>query len=137
MPESKARKIAFLYFSRTPCLGTCPVYSVHVDRDGNVTWNGEHFVAVKGRATWSIGVQGVAKLEQLLSSSGLLSAYSHAQEDMTDQPGVNMFVLYDDGTGDFFCHYHGDMGAPESLVDLEDQIDVILGTPKYIGANPR
>jgi Domain of unknown function (DUF6438) len=54
---------------RTSCFGECPVYSVTIDGRGNVTYDGEQFVRVKGRATGRISVSRVLPFSRPPSAS--------------------------------------------------------------------
>jgi hypothetical protein len=38
----------YIKLQRTMCYGTCPVYSVTVDKEGNVNYYGEMFVYKRG-----------------------------------------------------------------------------------------
>jgi hypothetical protein len=43
-----------LELERTRCFGTCPVYSVQVDRTGKVSFEGRAFVNLKGHHEWQL-----------------------------------------------------------------------------------
>ena len=43
---------------RTPCFGTCPVYTVAISRSGEVTFDGKRHVAHTGQATATIPRSG-------------------------------------------------------------------------------
>ena len=47
---------------RTACFGECPVYSVAIDGDGNVVYEGAKFVRVVGRQTDRIPASRVAAI---------------------------------------------------------------------------
>lgn len=44
----------YIKLRRTMCYGTCPVYSVVVDKEGDVNYNGEMFVYKNGEHNWKI-----------------------------------------------------------------------------------
>src|SRR5574341_1902699 len=44
---------------RGPCFGACPIYTVEIDEQGAVTYNGVRFVAVTGTQTGSITLDQV------------------------------------------------------------------------------
>jgi TonB family protein len=50
----------YVQIARSSCYGTCPSYSVRVNADGTVLWDGEGFVAVTGKRTAHIDV-GIAR----------------------------------------------------------------------------
>lgn len=51
-----------LTFSRTECLGTCPVYTVTIHHDGRVEWEGKKNVRVIGRSRKQLERNGLAQL---------------------------------------------------------------------------
>src|SRR5690349_20101373 len=53
---------ALIELRRTPCFGTCPVYTVSIRAAGRVTYVGEKFVRVVGRQTARVDPSVVAKL---------------------------------------------------------------------------
>lgn len=44
----------YIRLKRTMCYGTCPVYNVTVDKEGNVKYEGEMFVCVQ---KWEVSVE--------------------------------------------------------------------------------
>ncbi len=53
----------YIKLQRTVCYGTCPVYSVIVDNEGNVSYHGEMFVYKSGEHHWKVSkkkVEGVS-----------------------------------------------------------------------------
>ena len=53
---------AMIRLERTSCYGPCPVYTVTVDAQGVVTYDGEKFVRVIGRRTARISRSAMARL---------------------------------------------------------------------------
>ncbi len=51
-----------LVFQRTPCYGTCPVYTATVFADGRVEYDGQRFVKFLGKHTLSLPVATVNEL---------------------------------------------------------------------------
>ena len=58
-----------LTFSRSACLGMCPVYTVTVHRDGTVDWTGVENVAVSGKARGRLERNGGAQLAVALDAA--------------------------------------------------------------------
>jgi hypothetical protein len=48
LANSKAATDTVLVFQRTPCHGTCPIYTATIFRNGRVAYNGERFVTLMG-----------------------------------------------------------------------------------------
>jgi hypothetical protein len=51
-----------LVFQRTPCNGTCPVYTANIFADGRVEYDGQRFVGLLGKHTLSLPVVTVNEL---------------------------------------------------------------------------
>ena len=49
-PAGSIRVDDFVEFRKGPCMGHCPVYSIHIAANGDVTWNGKYDVAYLGEA---------------------------------------------------------------------------------------
>jgi hypothetical protein len=47
---------------RTPCQGTCPTYTIDIDGNGQVTYEGIRWVATLGRHTWQVPPEDVVDL---------------------------------------------------------------------------
>ena len=65
-----AAQIDSITLARTACLGSCPVYSVTVRRDGTVTYKGEYFVKAKGRRSRRISASMFQQLADEFCKSG-------------------------------------------------------------------
>ena len=122
---------------RTACYGRCPIYKVTVLRDGTVHWEGERFVKVTGKATARLPAAALAELAAAFKKAGYFALKDkYTSYDITDHPSAN--TSYDDGTHrKTIAHYHGDRSAPAVLDVLEERIDEIVGTSKWIGRDQR
>lgn len=49
IPINTAPTDTVLVFQRTPCYGTCPIYTATIFRNGRVSYNGERFVPFMGQ----------------------------------------------------------------------------------------
>ena len=47
-PEIKDWNTLKITLTRGPCFGSCPAYSVEIDGDGTVRYNGKGWVAIEG-----------------------------------------------------------------------------------------
>ena len=56
-------------FSRTACMGACPVYTVTIHRDGRVDWDGTEHVLVVGKAHKQLERTGLGQLEVALDAA--------------------------------------------------------------------
>src|SRR5918997_1654709 len=117
---------------RTPCHGPCPVYKVTVSGTGEVEYFGSAHVARAGTHRWRISPRRLQRLAEALERARYLRLEDeYTSCGPTGAPGCSISVEYDDGSSKSVVHYHGDPGAPDSLTDLEDDIDRITGVERY------
>lgn len=136
-----------LAMDRTACKGTCPVYSVSVQPDGKITFEGRQHTATKGRAEHALGK---AKMEELAAAINTTKLANILRDDYTessgncpdfatDMPTVNLTIesrgqkrSFKNNLG---CIKQSEFVAyPPELVELEKQIDHIIGTERWIGS---
>ena len=126
----------FIRLERTMCYGTCPVYSVQVDKYGNINYFGEAFVYKNGEHQWKISKKKVEQLNDLIENFGFKSfIYGPGKEFITDQPSCITTVKYPDGEIKEIDNYLGHILLDEDLILFEKRIERIRGTKKYV--NPR
>jgi hypothetical protein len=119
---------------RGVCYGWCPVYKLEIYRDGDVEYHGEQFVKVKGDATTHLTPAQLANLEHAFADAhyfSLASTYTH--EDATDAPTAITSFHDETSHAKHIEHYHGDDHAPHELTELEEAIDRIVGSERWIG----
>jgi hypothetical protein len=116
---------------RNMCMGTCPVYSLEIFGNGTLVYNGEQFVNVTGKHISSIPED---KVKQLIEEFYSINYYSlndtFDKIVKTDQPTVITSI----NTNGTFKSVFDNLGAiaPESLRVLENRIDEITNSSKWI-----
>ena len=127
-----------LSLERQSCYGFCPMYTVSVDAQGLVTYNGDRFVKLKGIHKAQLSKNRLTRLYKALERAKL-GQYKNQYKDMdvSDLPsailkvsGLKIGARVGSKTID---HYFGDKNAPESLTRLENEVDALLGTRKWVG----
>ena len=123
---------------RGPCFGTCPVYTVTIDRTGAVRFEGRRFVADSGTSTATIPRERVDSLLAELDAGGYFDfADSYRSGDAvctryaTDLPTVITEVRAG-GRAKRIEHDRGCADAPKALSDLEARIDQVAGVSRWI-----
>lgn len=124
---------------RTPCLGTCPVYTVAISRSGQVTFTGKHHVTQGGQATATIPPERVDSLLAELEAAGYFGfADAYVMDSpacgmyATDLPTVITSATREAGTKTI-RHDRGCSAAPPELSRLEQRIDEVAGTGRWLG----
>lgn len=113
---------------RTPCFGFCPSYFVTVHGNGTVVYEGGDFVEVKGAQRSEIPQEGVQELVDEFYEIGFFSLRDRYEAQVTDLPSQTTSITVD-GTTKTVYRYGFE---PERLAMLEDKIDEIAGTEKWV-----
>ena len=124
---------------RTPCFGTCPVYTVAMSRNGVVTFTGKHHVAQTGPVTGTIPGERVDSLLAELEAAGY---FEFADSYVMDSPACGMYATDSptvitsatrNGETKTIRHDRGCSAAPPELSKLEQRIDEVAGTARWVG----
>jgi hypothetical protein len=130
---------AVLTLERTPCFGSCPVYRVTVSADGTVRFDGKSFVSHPGSSLAHIPQARVDSLIAELDTGGYFNFAERyvpgspaCGNAATDLPTVTTSVTLH-GRTKRIEHYRGCSAAPQALSRLEERIDEVLDTVRWIG----
>ena len=124
---------------RTACFGTCPVYTVAISPSGEVTFDGKRHVAQAGQATAKISPERVDSLLAELAAAGY---FELADAYVMDAPACGMYATdlptvitsaVRDGETKTIRHDRGCSAAPPELSQLEQRIDEVAGTGRWVG----
>ena len=124
---------------RTPCFGTCPVYTVTISRDGKVEFDGTRHVADSGHATATIPAE---RVDSLLSELDAAGYFGFAEAYVMDSPACGIYATDSptvitsamrDGETKTVRHDRGCSAAPPVLSHLEQRIDEVAETGKWVG----
>ncbi len=117
---------------RTQCFGFCPVYSLTILGNGQVIYRGEKFVKIKGKRVSHIDDSKIRELAQEFRDVNYFSLKNNYENfSATDMPYAITSITIK-GKTKKVKHYHGDFSAPKTLTRLEDKIDKLAGTKKWI-----
>lgn len=130
--ESDVKPVITL--QRTPCFGTCPVYTISIFADGTVVYNGENHVTVTGEQTSQIDPATVELMVKAFEDAGYFDwKEAYDMMNVTDLPGVITSVTRDGETHQI-NRYTGDYTAPLALPFLEQWIDIMTTSNLWTGA---
>lgn len=116
---------------RNMCKGTCPYYSLIIFGNGTVDYNGKQFVNTVGHQVYDIPQERVGELVKEFYKSDYFSLKdSYDKIIITDQPTVNTSININGIYKNIFDN-HGAI-APEELRSLENKIDEIANTTKWV-----
>src|SRR5215472_19208649 len=132
-------KSVTIRMERKGCLGECPEYTIVINGDGKVEYEGRHNVKVKGtrqgkadRETikWLIGVLAHAKFMEVADDYSANDC--HCRRFCTDMPSAVSEVSVGSASHRVW-HYYGCTCAPESLSDVEAAIDAAAKSRRWAG----
>ncbi|HYX30979.1 MAG TPA: DUF6438 domain-containing protein, partial [Pyrinomonadaceae bacterium] len=125
---------------RTACFGSCPVYKLTIKSDGGVTFDGARFTKTIGVATGKISpaefrslVSEFEKLDYFSLSDAYMPGTKECPQRITDMPSANTSIRLN-GRTKSVAHYYGcgNEGVLAKLTALENKIDEVVGTQKWI-----
>ena len=122
---------------RTPCFGSCPVYTVTVHRSGRVVFSGKEHVRMKGVRSGRISAAAFATLVKKIDEINFFSLrdrYDGKNPDgtgvtVTDLPTRKTSVTRGKRTKTVENYFRG----PPGLDELEKLIDELAKTGRWIG----
>jgi ankyrin repeat protein len=124
---------------RAGCLGSCPSYKVSISGRGEVlftTVDGyQGFVAVPGTHEWHIKQQAVADLLNEFHKARFLDALDKYQCNWTDLPSETITLTMNGITHSVVDYGGSAVGLPSSVEALEDRIDAIAGSARWVSGN--
>jgi hypothetical protein len=116
---------------RSMCYGRCPVYKVSVSTRG-IVFDGEAFVAAKGRHTDTVNPSAVRALARKFVEADFYSMRDKYVSGVTDNPTYTLSISID-GHKKQVVDYVGQwIGMPAAIVDLEDDVDALAQTDRWI-----
>jgi ankyrin repeat protein len=126
-PDSKI----LITLERTACMGSCPAYKVDLSVNG-VVFDGYFNVAAPGRHALGIDPAQVRALAQKFVNGDFYSMEPKYEYGVTDNPTFTLSIDID-GHRKKVVDYVGDeMGMPEVISDLEEAVDSLAGTDRWI-----
>jgi hypothetical protein len=120
---------------RTICFGMCPSYRVEVDGSGTVIFDGDEFVGIPGRHTAHISESSVRALLEAFRRAEYFSAKDSYVSAVIDCPAYITSLAMDGMNKKIVDDMGEDAGMPDAIRAVENKIDEIAGTARWIKAN--
>ncbi len=121
-------------FERYGCHGFCPVYWIRIAEDGALLYEGAHFVVQVGRRRAQLSRAQIDALRGAFSAADFFDlgeSYDHPR--YRDLPRI--ITTYSDGERrKTVVHHLGDISTPAALLELEEAIDRIVGSSRWVGS---
>jgi hypothetical protein len=116
---------------RTACFGFCPVYALTVRGDGTVTYDGQRFVEVEGIQTSAVSEDQLRELVRRFDEIDFFSLEDDYACLATDLPSTITSISVEGRTKTVRRCSWSD--APASLQNLENEIDEVAGSARWVG----
>jgi hypothetical protein len=134
-PEIHDWKSLRITLRRTVCYGTCPDYSVEIHGDGSVVYTGNSHVAVKGKQQGQLTQDELRQLVSLFRTADFYSLRDTYRCSVTDNPTYTTSISINGRTKTVLDYVGREIGMPQAVTDLEDAIDRMAGTAKWVKGN--
>lgn len=125
--EAASAPQVILSLQRTACFGACPAYLVEVLSDGTMRFKGERHVRVTEAVEVKLEPAVVEKLQSRFERTDFAHWPDFDQPTTMDLPTV--VLRWRDHV---VRHALGDEKAPLELTKLEDEVDALLGTERWV-----
>jgi len=131
-PENIDRATLLFTLERTPCFGNCPQYTVTIDGQGTVNYNGTSGVGIPGHHTAHIEPAKVDALLARFRAANFLSALPEYQTAVTDISTHTLTLSFNGQTRKVVDYGGVADGMPWVIHELEDAVDETAGTKRWI-----
>ena len=122
--------------SKTSCRGNCPVYSITLYGNGDISYEGFQNVNTIGRQQGSLQTDSVIAILQELNRMQYYDLkYEYSQQQITDMPSVITQIVYSKngiGSSKQVVDYQGDRSTPNELRKLYDRIESMIAQFHWI-----
>jgi ankyrin repeat protein len=134
-PEVKDLSSLRMRLQRTRCYGPCPAYAVEVKGDGSVEFEGTENVLIIGHHHGQITKEAVQKIVAAFRRADYFSLKDSYAAPITDNPSYVTSIEFDQNKKSVRDYVGIQVGMPESVRALEDTIDQMTGTEKWVKGN--
>lgn len=128
-PTADELKDLRITLDRTMCYGICPDYTLTIEANGKITFEGRHYTKVKGTATGKVDSTKLTELAVEIKKADFFSLDNSYRVDVTDDPTYTLTVQMG-GRSKQVVSY---ATLPHRLGLLMDRIDQIVDSAQWIG----
>jgi len=130
-PKVRPNSNVTITLTRSMCYGRCPAYKVSVSTKG-IVFDGDVYVAAKGRQTDTVDPSAVRELAKRFVAADFYSMNNEYRASVTDNSTYTLSISID-GHKKQVADYVGQWeGMPAIIVDLEDDVDALAHTERWI-----
>lgn len=123
---------AVITLERTVCFGNCPAYTLTINGNGKVVYEGRRFVQVTGTQSVQIDAAAVKGLVDEFFKIDYFALPDSFTSNIEDVPSTITSLTID---GKSKTVFEND-GAPKALKDLEARIDSVTNSAQWVSMPP-
>lgn len=116
-----SRRDVSVSLERTPCYGSCPVYTVTLRGDGTAVWHGECFVQPEGHYVGEVSADVVSRLVAVAEEVAFFAWEPEYSELVTDHAGARITIANSRGESHSVLQYATD--KPREFWTLATLVD--------------
>lgn len=134
-PGTQGTAGVVMTLSRSGCYGTCPAYNLEIRGDGMVIYEGKGFVVVTGEHRDHLSPEQVEELVDAFRKADYFSLKNEYRYMVTDCPTYATSFQVDRVKKSVTDYVGEELGMPEAVTELEQTIDRVADTTKWINGN--
>lgn len=129
--EASEKDSTSIIYSKTACYGKCPVYTMTINGDGSVVFEGKENIDKIGKYSLQLTAGEMDSLISAFEESRFFELNDRYYEDYTDLPTTFITFTHKSRTKKIVDYY----GAPKRLKILESKIEEIVKKDGWKKAN--
>lgn len=129
--STEEAKFSLITLERSGCLGPCPVYKLTVYGNGKVVYKGEKNVKIVGERTANLEKEQLAQLAKEFEKVGYFNLNDNYEGGPTDGSSATTSIAIGNRKKTI-KHYHPSPDSPNVLKELENKIDAIVNSGRWI-----
>jgi ankyrin repeat protein len=134
-PGTQSTAGVVMTLSRSGCYGTCPAYDLEIRGDGTLIYEGKGFVVVTGEHRDHLSEEQVEVIVGAFRKADYFSLKDEYRYLVTDCPTYTTSFQVDRVKKSVTDYVGEELGMPEAVTELEQTIDQVAGTTKWINGN--
>jgi hypothetical protein len=135
-PDVKDPSKIRIELSRSGCYGWCPSYSVSIDGNGEVNYEGGSFVSIPGKQKAHISPAAVAELLEKFRTANFLGLKNSYTGRVTDNPTYGLTLTLGDTKKSVRDYVGGYAGMPSAVTEFEMAVDQTADTARWVTSSP-
>jgi ankyrin repeat protein len=134
-PGTQSTDGVVMTLSRSGCYGACPAYNLEIRGDGTLIYEGRGFVVVTGEHHDHLSPEQVETLVAAFRKADYFSLKDEYRYMVTDCATYTTSFEVDRVKKSVTDYVGEELGMPEAVTELEETIDEVAGTSKWIHGN--